>query len=170
MHDEADPHDAQSCYSMGQLEITGSSQEEGAPAIGILVTDPRGRRVGQDPIAKDLWQELPQAQAFIDCDQDENGAPSLCRAWLQICGPVSGTYKIQVAASENSRYSVTVSGTSAQMTTDKRHVPSTASYVKVQNVPIQKGSRDTLLVNYSREPGTSVGLIRGPAAPVAGNR
>lgn len=168
VRDEADPRDAQSCYTMGQLEIMGSSQENGAPTIGLLVTDPRGRRIGQDPISKTLWQELPQAQAFIDCDQDETGAPRDCRGWIQICGPVSGTYQIQVVASENSKYSLAASGRSAQRTIDKGF-HSTDSHVDLRDVPIQKGSRDTLLLNYSREPGTNLGFVRATSVAIAGN-
>src|SRR5512146_1513360 len=71
IRDEADPQDMQSCGSMGQLQISYLTNEPGAPRVGVIVTDPRNRRIGYDPITSKTWQELPQAEAYVDCE--ENG-------------------------------------------------------------------------------------------------
>ncbi len=167
VRDEADPKDTQSCREMGELDIAYSTENNGAPIVGVVVSDPRGRRVGQDPIAHELWQELPLAQAFIECDEDdaETGA---CRGAVQICGPVSGTYKVEVIATKTGFYSVTATGSSAQRVAGK-HLQSTDSEAKIQG-NVQEGSHETLLVSYSRDPGTKLSVVKAEAPAVAGNR
>ncbi|HKN36758.1 MAG TPA: hypothetical protein VJX16_26245 [Terriglobales bacterium] len=167
VRDESDPKDTRSCYAMGQLEISYRSQESQSPTVGVLVTDPRGRRIGYDPAGPNAWQELPLAQAFIDCaDQNSNGRPRACTGWIQICGPLSGTYKLQVVASENSEYSIDVSAVSRQKRDDKGF-HATESRVNVRSLSIRKGAQDTLLLEYSREPGSKVALTLRENAPLA---
>jgi hypothetical protein len=170
VRDEADPKDTQSCREMGELDIAYSSENTGAPIVGLVVSDPRGRRVGQDPIAHELWQELPLAQAFIDCDDDQDGPQAgACRGAVQICGPVSGTYKVEVIASQTGNYSVTATGSSAQRLAAKR-LHSTDSEAEIKATPIRKGSRETLLLTYSRDPGTKLGFVKSEEPSIAGNR
>jgi hypothetical protein len=167
VRDETDPKDTRSCYTMGQLEISYLGQEDQSAKVGVLVTDPRGRRIGYDPAGPKAWQELPLAQAFIDCaDQDANGQPRACTGWIQICGPLSGTYKLEVAASENSKYSIEVSAVSRQ-TRDENGFHATESRANVRNLAIRKAGRDTLLLEYSRERGSKVVLTPGERAPLA---
>ncbi len=170
VRDEADPKDTQSCRSMGELDIAYSSENSGAPIIGLVVSDPRGRRIGQDPLAHELWQELPQAQAVIDCDDDQDGsAAGQCRGTVQICGPVSGTYKVEVIAAETGAYTLTVTGSSAQRIAARR-LHSTDSEATISATPIEKGAHETLMLTYSRDPGSKLSLIRREAPSVAGNR
>jgi hypothetical protein len=160
VHDELDPKDPESCYAMGELDITYSSERKGPPVIGLVVTDPRGRRIGHDPIANRNLQELPLAQAYIDClERDDNGDLGSCTGTIQICGPVSGSYKVQVKAADTGRYSVNVSATSQEVLM-KKEFRATDSRTGVQEVPIRKHSQDALVVRYSREPGTRVDLLR----------
>ena len=158
IRDEADPQDTQSCRTMGQLQISYLTEEPGAPRVGIIVTDPRNRRIGYDPVTSKTWQELPLAEAYVDCE--ENGeALRNCHATIHICGPVSGAYKLQVVASEAARYSLVVSGKSAE-TKDTRGVHATASHAELNSVAIEKRSRDALVMRYYREPGTNIELLR----------
>jgi hypothetical protein len=167
VRDESDPKDTRSCYAMGQLDISYRSQENQSPTVGVLVTDPRARRIGYDPAGPKAWQELPLAQAFIDCaEQDANRQPRACTGWIQICGPLSGTYKLEVVASENSQYSIEVTAVSQQKR-DQEGFHATESRVNIRNLPIRKGVQDTLLLEYSREPGSKVALTPGESAPVA---
>ena len=39
IHDEADPTEMQSCYSMGQINLTYESGDMGAPNVGLRITD-----------------------------------------------------------------------------------------------------------------------------------
>ena len=158
VRDEADPQDTQSCRSMGQLQISYLTEEPGAPRVGVIVTDPRNRRIGYDPVTSKTWQELPLAEAYVDCEENGDDLRN-CQATIHICGPVSGAYKLQVVASEAARYSLIVSGRSAE-TKDKRGVHSTASHVELSSVTIEKRSRDALVMRYYREPGTKVELLR----------
>ncbi len=158
IRDEPDPSDTQSCHRMGQLEISYRNEESGSPRIGVIVTDPRGRRIGYDPVASKTWQELPQADAFVDCD--ENGEELLnCQATIQICGPVSGAYKLQVVAAANARYSLRVVGTSAEII-DHRGVRVTGSHAEISDISIERRSRDPLIMKYYREPGVKIQLSR----------
>lgn len=170
VRDEVDPKDTQSCREMGELDIAYSSENSGAPIIGLVVSDPRGRRIGQDPLAHKLWQELPLAQAFVDCDEDNDGRQDgACHGMVQICGPVSGTYKVEVIGTRSGRYSLTASGASAQKVAAKR-LHSTDSEAEIRDVAIHEGSRDSLRLTYSREPGTQLGFGKSEPASVAGNR
>ncbi|PYY04409.1 MAG: hypothetical protein DMG69_30435 [Acidobacteria bacterium] len=167
VRDESDPQDTRSCYAMGQLEISYGSQENQSPTVGLLVTDPRGRRIGYDPAGPNAWQELPLAQAFLDCaDQDANGQPQACTGWIQICGPLSGTYKLEVVASENSEYSIEVSAVSRQKR-DENGFHTTESRVNARNLAIRKGSQNKLFLEYSREPGSKVALTPSENTPLA---
>lgn len=158
VRDEADPKDTQSCRTMGQLQISYHTEPTGAPRVGVIVTDPRNRRIGYDPITAKTWQELPQAEAFVDCEENGQSLRN-CRATIQICGPVSGAYKIQVAASETGRYSLEIAGRSAE-SRSHRGVRTTGSHAKVTDVAIEKRSRDSLVMKYYREPGNSIELFR----------
>ena len=165
VHDEADPDDAQSCYALGRLDITFHTEKKGPPTIGMLVTDPHGRRIGFDPLSKAGWQELPQAQGFIDCDApDGEGA---CRGTIQICGPVSGTYNLEIIAQQNAEYSVAISGRSAE-THQADGLQSSNSQAEVDNIKIQKGARDILQLNYSRDPDSKI-AVKSPTTPLASN-
>jgi hypothetical protein len=158
IRDEADPQDTQSCRSMGQLQISYLTEEPGAPRVGVIVTDPRNRRIGYDPITSKTWQELPQAEAYVDCE--ENGEQLRnCQATIQICGPVSGAYKLQVVAAEAAKYSLTIAAKSAEGK-GQRGVQSTASHAELNSVTIEKKSREALVMRYYREPSTNIELLR----------
>jgi hypothetical protein len=164
--DEPDPTDTRACDSLGQLEISFRTGKKGPPTVGMVVTDPRGRRIGFDPFKKNGWQELPEAEAFIDCDAP--GAEGACRGLIQVCGPVSGTYKLQIIGVETGVYFLHVAGAS-QTVKDERGMRSSDSQTDLTAVPIQKGARDTVLLNYSRDPAFKVAFRSEQAAPVAGN-
>lgn len=167
IRDEVDPNDAQSCYSFGRLDITFSSAQNGPPKVGMVVTDPRGRHIGFDPIKSKAWQELPEAEAFIDCDApDGEGA---CRGVIQVCGPVSGTYKLEVFAQQNVEYSLSVSARSEEIR-DKQGLQSSNSNAALKDVPIRQGSKDVLLLNYSRDFNYRVAFESPQAAPVASSK
>lgn len=129
IRDEVDPTDQRSCYSMGQISLTYVSGEIGPPNVGLRITDPRGRTIGYDPRADEAWQELPLAEGFVDCDENEDTRELRnCTGHVQICGPISGTYKVEILPAQDGKYSISVSGTS-QVTRDGRvftrpvHVP-----------------------------------------------
>jgi hypothetical protein len=169
IHDEADPNDRQSCYTMGQISVKYESGELGPPNVGLRITDPRGRRIGYDPQANKGWQELPLAQGFVDCDENgDTGEAGHCAGYIQICGPISGTYKIDVLPARTGKYSVTVSGKSEE-TRDGRGFRSTDSQVEL-NSEIQKQTPETLSLRYSREAGTQIQLVRSDQRVARGEK
>jgi hypothetical protein len=157
IRDEADPTEMQSCYSMGQISLTYESGVIGAPNVGLRVTDPRGRKIGYDPRTHKGWQEFPLAQGYLDCDQNEDDSEVRhCAGHIQICGPISGTYKVEVLPARSSKYSINLSSTSLQ-TRDESGLHSTASQTGLKST-IRKRASATLLLQYSRETGTQVKL------------
>jgi hypothetical protein len=166
VRDEPDPSESQSCFALGRLDITFRTENKGAPTVGLVVTDPRGRRIGFDPLLKDGWQELPQAQGFIDCDAP-NGEGA-CQGLVQICGPVSGTYKLEVIAVQNADYTLDISGRSEEVR-QQHNLHASRSGARLTDVAIEKGSRDILLLDYSRDPNSKIAFEPQHPVPVAGN-
>jgi len=157
IRDEADPTDQQTCYSMGQISLAYESGEAGASSVGLQITDPRGRKIGYDPLVNKGWQELPLGDAFFDCDENEDtGELRHCAGHIRICGPISGTYQVEVLPTHSCKYSISVSGTS-QETRDERGVHSTGSRVELKS-EIREQAPAMLLLQYSREAGTKIKL------------
>ncbi|MBV8477018.1 MAG: hypothetical protein JO249_13025 [Acidobacteria bacterium] len=167
IRDEADPDDVQACYALGRLDITFRTEKNGPPAVGLVMTDPRGRRIGFDPLKKHGWQELPKAQGFIDCETPD--AQNACLGIIQVCGPISGTYKLEVIARQTTEYSLDISGRSQEVR-ERQALEATSSRVQVNSVAIRQGSRDMVLLSYSRDPSSKIALQSSPAAPLASNQ
>jgi hypothetical protein len=162
IRDEADPTDQQSCESMGQMGIVYETGNAGPPNIGLRITDPRGRKIGYDPRTPKVWQDLPLADGFVECNElDEKTGLKHCAAHIQICGPVSGTYKLEVLPTQNGTYSITAMGTS-ESKRDQSGVHSTASRAQYRS-EIRKQSPEVLTLSYSREAGTKISLGRNDA-------
>jgi hypothetical protein len=49
---ELDPQDENGCFSMGELDIMFRTDNNGPPNVGVVLTDPLGRRIGFDPLTK----------------------------------------------------------------------------------------------------------------------
>jgi hypothetical protein len=149
VQDEQDPKDAGDCIALGELDLAFHTNNSGPPTIGIVLTDPRGRRIGFDPLTKRGWQELPMAQGSIDCD-DSDGKDA-CRGLVEVCGALSGTYKLEIIANAVSDYTLTISARSQEVR-DGQHPGSSYSDYDLISIPIRKGSRDFISVTYSRDP------------------
>jgi hypothetical protein len=148
---ELDPEDNGNCVSLGALDIVFRTYNYGPPKVGVVLTDPRGRRIGFDPVTKKAWQALPVAQGYIDCD-DLDGRGT-CRGVVQVCGPVSGTYKLEIIAQQTTAYSVSISGRSKAIPgNDSLH----CSETDLNDVSIRARSRNIILLNYSRDPEANV--------------
>lgn len=147
--DELDADDTRDCLALGELDIRFHTDNDGPPDVGVVLTDPWGRRVGFDPLTEHAWQDLPVAQGDIDCDVIE-GRKS-CRGLVQICGPLSGTYKLELIAQKTTAYSLSISARSQQVL-EGDGVQSSHSRADLDDVAILAGSRDVVLLNYSRDP------------------
>jgi hypothetical protein len=151
--DEPDPDDTGDCLSLGELDIVFRTGNDGPPNVGVVLTDPRGRRIGFDPLIKHAWQALPVAQGDINCD--DLGRTNTCRGIVQVCGPISGTYKLEVIALKTTAYSVSVLGRSKEVL-DGNSLQSHFSKTDLNNLAIRKQSREIVLLQYSRDPGENV--------------
>src|SRR5579864_6392057 len=149
--DELDPEDISDCLALGVLDIVFRTGNDGSPNVGLVLTDPRGRRIGFDPVTKRAWQALPVAQGDINCD-DLDGRGT-CRGVVQVCGPVSGTYKLEIIAQQTTAYSVNISGRSKAIPgNDSLH----CSETDLNAVAIRARSQNIILLNYSRDPEANV--------------
>ena len=147
--EEVDPKDDADCLSMGELDIVFRTENSGAPKVGVMLTDPRGRRIGFDPLTKRAWQQFPEAEGYFDCD-DLHGSDA-CQGIVQVCGPVSGTYKLEMIGQRTTTYSVSISARSKELV-DGGKVHSSQSEAELNNVTTRGRSREIVLLKYSRDP------------------
>ena len=150
---ELDPDDTGDCLSLGELDIVFRTDNNGPPNVGVVLTDPRGRRIGFDPVIQHAWQALPIAQGDINCD--DLGRTNSCQGIVQICGPISGTYRLEVIALQTTVYSVSVFARSREGLAS-HSLPSHRSKTDLNNVAIRKRSREIVLLQYSRDPQANV--------------
>ncbi len=146
--DELDPDDTEDCFSLGELDIVFRTDKNALPNVGVVLTDPRGRRIGFDPLTKRGWDALPVAQGYVDCD--DLGGADTCRGIVQVCGPISGTYKLEIIAQQATAYSVTISARSKEVL-NGNSLQSYRSETDLENVAIRARSRNIVLLNYSRD-------------------
>lgn len=151
--DELDPEDTGDCLSLGALDIVFRTGNNGPLNVGVVLRDPRGRRIGFDPLIKHAWQALPVAQGDINCD--DLGRTNTCRGIVQVCGPISGTYRLEVIALKTTAYCVSVLGRSKEVL-DGNSLQSHFSETDLTNLAIRKRSREIVLLHYSRDPQENV--------------
>ena len=154
--DELDPDDTNGCFSLGELDIVFRSDNSGPPNVGIVLTDPRGRRIGFDLLNKHAWQALPVAQG--DINRDDLGGTNTCRGIVQVCGPISGTYRLEVIALQTTAYSMSVFARSREVV-DGNSLYSQCSKKDFNNLAIRKRSREIVIAVQIR--GLTIGRFRG---------
>ena len=151
--DEPDPGDTGDCLSPGELDIVFRTGNDGSPNVGVVLTDPRGRRIGFDPLIKHAWQALPVAQGDINCD--DLGGTNTCDGVVQVCGPISGTYKLEVIALKTTALSVSVLARSKEVL-DGNSLQAHFSETNLNKLAIRRRSRQIVLLHYSRDPQENV--------------
>ena len=159
IQEEADVTDEQACSSMGAMTIDYATGEPGTPKTGFRITDPRGREIAYDPKTNMGRQEIPLAQAYLDCDQNEESSELRdCQDRIEICGPATGTYRIELSSTESGRFSLSVAAASSR-------TRSGSGYDATSSRAELKGATDgheptVMLLRYSREAGTPIQLSR----------
>jgi hypothetical protein len=146
--DELDPDDTGDCFALGELDIVFRTDNSGLPNIGIVLRDPHGRRFGFDPLTRRAWDALPVAQGYLDCDDLDS--TDTCRGLIQVCGPMTGTYRLEVIAQQTTTYSVSISARSKRVP-GGHSLQSYRSEADVENIAIRARSRNIVLLNYSRD-------------------
>jgi hypothetical protein len=155
IHDEPDAVDSGDCRALGELDLSFRTESNGPPNVGVVLTDPRGRRIGFDPLTKRPWDELPVAEGFIDCDASY--ADGSCHGIVQVCGPVTGVYKLEVIGQKASVYSLAISARSKRVKASTGF-NSSFSEADVKDIATRTGSRDIFLLEYSRDPEAKIAV------------
>jgi hypothetical protein len=100
---------------------------------------------------------MPLAQAYLDCEQNEDtGELSQCKGHIEICGPISGTYRIELSPVQITNYSLEVSAMSRRARNQSGY-DVTTSRAELQS-EIAEQEPAVLLLQYSREAGTQIKL------------
>lgn len=172
IHDEPDADDSGDCSSLGELDLTFRSENNGPPNVGVVLTDPRGRRIGFDPLTKRSWDEFPVAEGFIDCDASY--AYGSCRGSVQVCGPVTGVYKLEVIGQKATVYSLGISTRSKRVKVSNGF-DNSFSEADAKDIATRMGSRDILLLDHSRDPEAKIAVqlpptLKGQQHPMAFHR
>jgi hypothetical protein len=164
---EADPRDSEACFSMGRLFISYKGSDFGPPGVGLRISDPHGRTIGYDFGQKRGWQELPVAEASVECDENvETGELRNCQGQIEICGPLSGLYKVEVLPTQKGKYSIAVSARSAEKQ-DVTGFETASSHTELKS-EIHDSEHPLLKLQYSREPGTQIRLTKSDERLAAG--
>jgi hypothetical protein len=95
----------------------------------------------------------PWPKGSIDCD--ESGGKDASRGLVEVCGALSGTYKLEIIANAGSDCTLTISARSQEVR-DGQHLWSSYSDYDLISIPIRKGSRNFISVTYSRDPNLRV--------------
>jgi hypothetical protein len=166
IHEERDPDNEQACFSMGRMTIDYATGEPGLPKVAFRITDPRGREMGYDPRSNRGWQQMPLAQAYFDCDENEDtGEIRDCKDHIEICGPISGTYRMELLSPQSAKYEINVSAASQRVRTESGSEV-TVSRADLE-VAIHKHDSAVLWLQYSREAGSKIRL-RGSNERITG--
>ena len=154
---EADPTNELACFTMGTLNISYRSEDIATPNIGLRVTDPWGRAIGYDLRTDKGWQQLPLGQAFFTCDgDDETGATRNCQGHIEICGPVSGAYQVEILPTQSSTYAISIAATTQNLQGDQG---SSQAITRAEaEGTIQNGQPEFLTLHYSRESARQITL------------
>jgi hypothetical protein len=155
--EEADPAYDLACFSMGMVTIDYASEERGLPKTGFRITDPLGREIGYDPRTNEVRQQIPLAQAYLDCEEnDKTGELRQCKDHIEICGPVSGTYRIELLPMQKGKVSFSVSAASRRTHTESGNAVTTSQASWESEIGEQNPA--VLLLQYCRESGTQITL------------
>jgi len=124
------------------------------PPAELLLTDPKGRRVGNDPKRNKTFKEITNSSYEHEGIADaETGDPGPETAIIYIRNPIIGEYNLQVIGIKSSKYILEIRGYDCEM----NH-----SSAEFTNVMINKNTEHHYLIRYSnkKESKIDVTLIR----------
>jgi hypothetical protein len=119
-----------------------------SPPAELLLIDPQGRKVGNDPRTSKTYAEIPNSSYERESIADDvSGAPGPETAIIHIGNPASGEYSLRVIGRESSQYDLEIRGYDCEMD------PADAMFT---NVTIQNEVEHTYLINYSNKKGSKI--------------
>jgi len=122
------------------------------PPAELLLIDPEGGKVGQDPITDTTFSEIPDASyGYEGIDDAVSGAPGPQTAIIDVRNPATGKYGLQVIGKESAKYDLSIRGYDCEMD------PSDAEFL---NVMIHKDSEHTYSIEYSNDQGSQIEVMQ----------
>lgn len=125
------------------------------PPAELLLTDPRGRKIGTDPRRNREYGEIPEAYYAAEAKHDdETGEVGPVTKVLDVPRPPAGAYQLQVIGTTKGKYDLTIQGFVREL--------SDGSGKDFSDVPIQKGKVHIYVIKYSSEVGAETEVTRAP--------
>ena len=120
----------------------------------LLLTDPSGQKLGQDPFTKTTYQEIPQAYYKRgSIPGGGSGPPGPKSASIYLGSPASGQYRLQVFGVATGSYNLEV------IAYDQKRA---MSKVTLTNIAIKQGGVNHFVIDYSNEPGAQIEVRQVP--------
>jgi len=122
--------------------------------VELLITDPQGRKLGDDPVALRFFDEIPDSYYdSIGLEDDDTGTdPTDPGKSLYIPRAASGQYTLNVTGLDTSAYSADF------VALDSNGVKTEMS---LKNIPIGLNEVQTFNINYSSTPGQTIQVTGG---------
>ena len=122
-------------------------------AVDLMITDPQGKRLGDNPIAHTHYDEIPNAYYEAGgIDDDETGAseedPSKT---IFVPNPAAGSYKLTIIGSKAGKYSCQFTGQDGKRT----HEPA-----ELKDIPIGIDEAQVFLVRLPGAAGAKIEVKR----------
>ncbi len=127
--------------------------EEGKmrPPAELLVNSPGGRKLGNDPRRRLVYQEIPGSYYEKEGLEDaESGEPGPESGVIYISAPDTGTYTLQVIGLETGKYTLELMG----------FFPENSSRAEFLDVAILKGEIQEYAIDYSGQKRGSIEVKR----------
>ena len=122
------------------------------PPAELLLTDPRGRKIGKDPRGNREYHEIPEGYYIGEAaHDDETGEVGPVTKELDVPRPVAGTYQLHVIGTARGKYELGITGYDRMLD---------GSGEDFSEVPIQKGEVHTYVIKYSSDVGARIKITR----------
>jgi hypothetical protein len=122
-------------------------------AVDLMITDPQGRRLGDDPIAHAHYDEIPRAYYEAGgIDDDETGAPEEDPAkTIFIPDAKAGAYKLRVVGAKSGKFSCQFFGQDSK---------GTRAPAELNDVPIEADEVQIFTVRFPSTPESEIEITR----------
>ena len=114
-----------------------------------MITDPQGRRLGDDPIAHTHYDEIPNGYYEAGgIDDDQTGAPEEDPGkTIFVPDPAAGTYRLTITGAKANKYSCQFTGQDSKGTREP---------AELKDVPIEADEVQSFAVRLSAAAGAKI--------------
>jgi hypothetical protein len=146
--------------------------------VAVVLTDPQGRKLGYDPMARVEYADVPEATFSGDKgetappprrmsqEEQESGvaviapptpaATSPAPAILELCNPVGGQYQLRVIGTQQGKFGLSINAANREIVDITGRLLALDSRADIPPTNARKGTAQNFLVVYSRTPGVKV--------------